>query len=82
MTDTKSSLENVKFSREEKFFENLIWLTVKQAAIYLSRTENAIRILLFRGTLSVHRLGGRIYLKKSEIDRLLEKSILGGNYGS
>lgn len=78
VTDSKS--ENLE--SDQKFFEKLIWLTVKQAAIYLSRTENAIRILIHRGTLERHRLGGRIYLKKAEIDRLLEKSILGGVYGS
>ena len=63
--------------------ENLIWLTVKQAAIYLSRSENAIRLLIYKGVLSAHRLGGRVYLKKSEIDRILNQSILGGQmYGS
>lgn len=67
---------------KQKFFDKLIWLTVKQAAIYLSRTENAIRLLIYKGTLQRHRLDGRIYLKRAEIDALLEKSILGGAYGS
>ena len=67
---------------KQKFFDKLIWLTVKQAAIYLSRTENAIRLLIHKGTLQRHRLDGRIYLKRAEIDALLEKSILGGAYGS
>jgi excisionase family DNA binding protein len=82
------SADKVTFSEAEtsgdkqKFFDKLIWLTVKQAAIYLSRTENAIRILIHKGTLQRHRLGGKIYLKKSEIDHALEKSIFGGVYGS
>lgn len=67
---------------KQKFFDKLIWLTVKQAATYLSRTENAIRLLIHKGTLQRHRLDGRIYLKRAEIDALLEKSILGGAYGS
>ena len=74
--------ESKNLESNKMFFDSLIWLTVKQAAIYLSRTENAIRILIHRGTLMRHRLDGRIYLKRSEIDRLLEKSILGGIYGS
>lgn len=67
---------------KQKFFDKLIWLTVKQAAVYLSRSENSIRILLCRGALQAHRLGGRIYLRRSEIDHALEKSIFGGVYGS
>lgn len=78
--DNKTS-EETKVSSLE-FFDKLIWLTVKQAAIYLSRTENAIRLLLYKGALQRHRLDGRIYLKRSEIDSLLQKSTLGGNYVS
>lgn len=58
----------------ERFFENRDWLIVKDAALYLSRSENAIRILIHRGTLKAYKLGGRIYLKKREIDNLLERS--------
>lgn len=81
-TDKVISPEAETPGDKQKFFDKLIWLTVKQAAFYLSRTENAIRILIYRGALDAHRLGGRIYLKRAEIDRLLEKSILGGVYGS
>ncbi len=38
----------LKEEKSEKFFENSIWMTVKDAAKYLSRTENAIRILICR----------------------------------
>ena len=75
-------LKSEDIGDKQKFFDKLIWLTVKQAAIYLSRTENAIRLLIHKGTLQRHRLDGRIYLKRAEIDALLEKSILGGAYGS
>ena len=58
-------------------------LTVKDAARYLSRSENAIRILICRRTLNVYKLGRRVYLKRCEIDRLLERStLLGGAYGT
>ena len=76
---TLSQLETA--GDKQKLFDKLIWLTVKQAAHYLSRTENAIRLLIYKGTLQRHRLDGRIYLKRAEIDALLEKSILGGAYG-
>jgi len=64
-------------------FDNLIWMTVKDAATYLRRTENAVRLLLYKGILNTYKLGGRVYVKKTQINDLLEKSILrGGVYGS
>lgn len=80
-TDKAFASESNTSEDKQKFFDKLIWLTVKQAAIYLSRTENAIRILIYRGSLQAHRLGGKIYLKRAEIDHALEKSIFGGAYG-
>lgn len=61
-------------------FENSIWMTVKDAATYLSRTENAIRILICRKILRVYRMGRRVYLKRSEIDLLIESSVMNGGY--
>ena len=56
-------------------------MTVKDTAKYLSRTENAIRILISRGTLMSYKLGGRVYLKKTEIDSQLERSnLIGGRH--
>lgn len=61
-------------------FEIKIWMTVKDAATYLSRTENAIRILMCRKILRVYRMGRRVYLKRSEIDLLIESSVMNGGY--
>ena len=80
--EKRLNFESQDLEIKQKFFDKLIWLTVKQAAIYLSRTDNAIRLLIHKGTLQRHRLDGRIYLKRTEIDALLEKSILGGAYGN
>ena len=62
------------------FFENSIWMTVKDTAKYLSRTENAIRILICRKILRAYHLGRTVYLKRSEIDALLESCILNGGF--
>jgi excisionase family DNA binding protein len=48
-------------------------LSVKQAAIYLDRTERAIRHLIYRGELPVIRKGRRLHLDRQELDRLIEK---------
>lgn len=61
-------------------FEIKIWMTVKDAATYLSRTENAIRILMCRKILRAYRMGRRVYLKRSEIDLLIESSVMNGGY--
>jgi excisionase family DNA binding protein len=65
---------------KQKLFENSIWMTVKDTAKYLSRTENAIRILICRKILRAYHLGRTVYLKRSEIDTLIESSVLNGGY--
>lgn len=64
--------KNIDYSK----IENKIWLTVKDAANYLSRSENAIYLLIYRKLLKRYRLGTRIYLKKVDIDDLIERSVL------
>lgn len=61
-------------------FENSIWMTVKDTARYLSRSENAVRILICRKILRAYHLGRTVYLKRSEIDTLIESSVLNGGY--
>lgn len=58
------------------FFDNKIWLTVRDTANYLSRSENAIYLLIYRKLLKSYKLGSRIYLKRVDIDDLLERSRL------
>lgn len=52
------------------------WLTTAEAARYLRKSPNAIRILVHRGHLRARKLGSRLYFKRSEIDQLLENAIL------
>ena len=64
----------------KKLFENSIWMTVKDTAKYLSRTENAVRILICKKILRSYHLGRTVYLKRSEIDALIESSVFNGGY--
>lgn len=66
------SKKNIDYS----FFDNKIWLTVRDTAHYLSRSENAIYLLIYRKLLKSYKLGCRIYLKRVDIDDLLERSTL------
>ena len=46
------------------------WLNVKGAAMYLAATEDAIRGLVKRGRLPVHRTEtGRLLFRPEELDR-------------
>lgn len=65
---------NHEMCESDALFENLIWMTIKDAARYLSRTENAIRIAVHRGQLTRYKWLGRLYFKKSDLDTILESS--------
>lgn len=58
----------------ELFFDNLIWLTSKEAALYLRKSLGAIHILVSRGQLRARKFQNRLYFKKSELFYLLETS--------
>jgi hypothetical protein len=76
----KSVVEINSDDSKKSFFENSIWMTVKDTAKYLSRTENAVRILMCKKILRVYHLGRTVYLKRSEIDSLIESSLFNGGY--
>jgi hypothetical protein len=59
-----------------EFFNNRIWLSTYEAAQYLGKTKNAIWILLCRGLLIKRKWRRRLYFKKTELDRLLETSLI------
>jgi excisionase family DNA binding protein len=64
---------------EIPFFDNLIWLTTEEAAKYLRKTANALRVMVHRGHLRARKFRRRLYFKKIELDELLETSqIVGG----
>ena len=56
-------------------FELLTWLDTKEAAKYLRKTANALRIMVFRGYLRPKRFRRRLYFRRIELDRLLESSV-------
>jgi hypothetical protein len=56
-------------------FNRLTWLDSKEAAKYLRKTANAIRIMVFRGYLRPRKFRRRLYFRRLELDQLLESSI-------
>ena len=60
----------------DKFFDNLIWLNTEEAARYLRKSANAIRILVHKKVLRARKFRRRLYFKKSELELLVDTSFL------
>lgn len=56
------------------FFEKLIWLSTEEAARYLRKSANAIRILVHRKVLRARKFRRRLYFRREELDALIETS--------
>jgi len=50
-----------------------VLLTVKQAAVYLGRSEQAVQHLIFQKDLPVVRVGRRVHLDRRDLDAWIEK---------
>ena len=50
------------------------WITVKQCALYLSKSERAIRGLLRRGIIPTQRLGKTIYIDRLVLDEQIRNT--------
>lgn len=58
------------------FIENKInseWLSTKEAALVLSLTENALRIMVHRGQITVYKLGRRLRFRLIDCLALFKK---------
>jgi len=51
------------------------WMTSDEVATYLGRSKNAVWLLVSRGLLVKRKWLGRLYFKRSEIDRLIESGM-------
>ena len=64
------------FGSDQLLFEDLIWLTTEEAAQYLRKSVNAIRILVYKKILRARKFRRRLYFRKSELDAVIEASAL------
>ncbi len=68
--------ENAENPHEFLIFDNRIaheWLTTKDAAHFLSVSENALRIMVFRGQVPVYRFGRRLRFRLKDCQALFTK---------
>ena len=61
-------------------FRHLEWLTTEEAAQYLRKSANAIRILVHRRILRARKFRRRLYFRKNELDALIETSTFKGGF--
>jgi excisionase family DNA binding protein len=81
--DGKGEGSRVNFKVDSLFFENRIareqiasvvspqWLTTNEAAQYLRVSANAIKTMVYRGKIRVHKLGRRNRFLRDELERLI-----------
>lgn len=58
-----------------EFFYNQIggeWLNTQEASKFLAISENALRIMVHREQVQVHRIGRRLRFKRSDLVKLFE----------
>ncbi len=64
---------------KETELDRLTWLTTSEAAFYLRKTAHALRQMVYKGLVRPRKLGGRLFFRRIELERLLESSaFLGG----
>ena len=52
-------------------FDRLTWLDSKEAAEYLRKTANALRIMVYRNQIKVYKFGRRLRFKLSDCQCLV-----------
>jgi excisionase family DNA binding protein len=78
-TDSNQNVSH-EMCNTDLFFEKLIWMTTEEAARYLRKSANAIRIMVHKKVLKARKFRRRLYFKKDELDALLETSFVTGGY--
>ena len=71
--DSDQSVSHKKCD-SELLFDNLVWLTTEEAAQYLRKSANAIRILVHRRILRARKFRRRLYFRRDELCALIETS--------
>ncbi len=80
--DKKCTGQSVSYEtcNSDCFFGNLIWMTTEEAARYLRKSANAIRIMVHKKILKARKFHRRLYFKKDELNALIETSFVKGGY--
>ncbi len=75
-TKRYSSPNKSSITNSSMLFDNRIWVDSKEAADYLRISYGALRNAVYRKQIIARKFRRRLYLKVSELNRLLENSIV------
>lgn len=75
LTATRYSSSSDNYN-SDMFFNNKIWMDSKEAANYLKISVGSLRNAVYRKQVLARKFRRRLYFKISELNRLLENSIL------
>ena len=67
-------------NESDLLFNNLIWLTTKEASVYLRKSVNALHTLVSRGHVRARKFRNRLYFNKKELSYLIETAEFRGSY--
>ena len=74
MIKTLSNQTSEETKSDELFFNNLIWMTTEEAARYLRKSANALRILVHRKIIRARKFRRRLYLTSREFSYQITNS--------
>ncbi len=80
--NTTDKILDTRYSRHDDhndssmLFDNRIWVDSKEAADYLRISYGALRNAVYRKQIIARKFRRRLYFKVSELNRLLENSIV------
>lgn len=60
--------------KNNKLFDNSIWLTTTEVAIYLKVSANQVRIMVSRGYLRAYKLLNRNRYRREDVEKLIKNS--------
>jgi excisionase family DNA binding protein len=69
-----ASMLKGELARASTYTVQPVLLTVKQAAVYLGRSEQSVQHLIFQKELPVVRVGRRVHLDRRDVDLWIEKN--------
>ena len=62
----------------EMIYDNLVWLNSADAAMYLRKTQGALRVAVCRGHIKAYKWRRRLFFKRRDLDLMLENAFKKG----
>ncbi len=72
ISDSDNLINKSGKKKSDVIFENLRWMTSKEAAFYLRVSVGQLRNLVYQNRVNAFRFGSRLRFLRSDLDRLLK----------